>query len=36
METKNVVLNKYAKDFFGKYLDDDNINEICYQKFDVV
>ena len=31
METKNVVLNKYAKDFFGKYLDDDNINEICYQ-----
>lgn len=25
-----LVLSKYSKDFFGKYLDDDNINEICY------
>ena len=26
----NVTLNKYSREFFGKYLDDDSINEICY------
>lgn len=26
----NVSLAKYSKKFFGKYLDDDGINEICY------
>lgn len=27
----NISLNKYSKDYFGKYLDNDTINEICYQ-----
>lgn len=26
----NVALEKYTKEYFGKYLSDDNINEICY------
>lgn len=26
----NKTLTKYAREAFGKYLDDDNINEICY------
>lgn len=27
----NISLNKYSRNFFGKYLDNDEINEICYQ-----
>ncbi len=26
----SVSLNKYTQTYFGKYLEDDNINEICY------
>ncbi len=27
---QNISLTKYATEYFGKYLNDDNINEICY------
>ena len=32
----NVSLNKYSSDFFGEYLGNDEINEICYNGGDLI
>ena len=32
----SVSLKKYADNFFGKYLQDDSINEICYNGDDLI
>lgn len=33
---ESISLNKYTREYFGKYLDDDTINEICYQGGDLI
>lgn len=35
-QVDNKTLTKYAREAFGKYLDDDNINEICYNGGDTI
>lgn len=36
MSALNVSLNKYSADFFGEFLKDDNINEICYNGGNII
>lgn len=36
METKSVSVEKYTKEHFSKYLDDETITEICYNGDDLI
>ena len=36
MEVKSVSVEKYTKEHFSKYLDDETITEICYNGDDLI